>query len=86
MMWQPAKPSGVFHVPTYRFITRRPGTLDGDLTELDFPHDEAAIEDARQALAEAAHDAALESKKTIDEIEVTSPTGVVIATVTLRDS
>jgi len=39
--------------------------LNGDLTELDFPQDEAAIEDARQALADAAHDAALESKKTI---------------------
>jgi Domain of unknown function (DUF6894) len=73
-------------VPVYRFVTRRPGTLDGDITEADFPNDEAAIADARQALADAAHDVLLENKKAIDEIEVTSPTGIVIATVTLRDS
>jgi hypothetical protein len=73
-------------VPIYRFISRRPGTLGGDLTELDFPHDEAAIADARQALADEAHDAALQSKQTFSEIEVTSPTGIVIATVTLLDS
>jgi hypothetical protein len=72
-------------VPIYRFVTRRPGTLDGDITEVDFPNDVAAIADARQALADAAHDAVLENKKAIDEIEVTSPTGVVIATVTLLD-
>jgi hypothetical protein len=63
-------------VPSYRFMFHRPGTLDGDLTELDFPHDEAAIKDARQALADPAHDAVLESRKTVDEIEVTRPTGV----------
>lgn len=73
-------------MPTYHFVTRRPGTLDGDITEADFPNDEAAIADARQALADAAHDGALENKSTVDEIEVTSPTGVVIATVTLLDS
>jgi hypothetical protein len=65
---------------------RRPGTLDGDITEADFPNDKAAIADARQALADAAHDGALENKNTVDEIEVTSPTGVVIATVTLLGS
>ena len=73
-------------MPTYKIVTRRPGTLDGDITEVEFPNDEAAIADARQALADAAHDAVLENRKTIEEIEVTSPTGVVIATVTLRDS
>jgi hypothetical protein len=73
-------------MPTYRFLTRRPGTLDGDITEVEFPNDEAAIADARQALADAAHDAALGNKNVLDEIEVTSPMGVVIATVTLLDS
>ena len=73
-------------MPTYHFVTRRPGTLDGDIIDVDFPNDEAAIADARQALADAAHDAAQENKKAIDEIEVTSPTGIVIATVTLLDS
>lgn len=72
-------------MPTYHFVTRRPGTLDGDITEAEFPNDEAAIADARQALADAAQDAALGNKKTIEEIEVTSPMGVVIATVTLLD-
>jgi hypothetical protein len=60
--------------------------LDGDITDADFPNDEAAIADARRALADAAHDAMLENKKAIDEIEVTSPPGIVIATVTLLDS
>ena len=72
-------------MPTYRFLTRRPGTLDGDIIKVEFPNDEAAIADARQALADAARDAAVENSKMIDEIEVTSPMGVVIATVTLLD-
>ena len=73
-------------MPTYHFVTRRPRTLDGDITEVEFPNDEAAIADARQALADAARDAVLENKRSVEEIEVTSPTGVVIATVTLRGS
>ena len=72
-------------MPTYRFLTRRPGTLDGEVVEADFPDDAAAIEDAKCALAEAAHDAVLEHKKYENEIEVSSPQGIVIATVTLND-
>jgi hypothetical protein len=60
--------------------------LEGDITKVEFPNDEAAIADARQALADAARDAAVENNKMIDEIEVTSPMGVVIATVTLLDT
>ena len=71
-------------MPMYRFITRRPGTLEGEITELHFPNDDDAIEDARRALADAAHDAVLAQRAPVDEIEVLSPAGVVIATVTLR--
>jgi hypothetical protein len=70
-------------VPIYNFRTGRPGASDGGITEVEFPNDAAAIADARQALADAARDAALENRKTVDEIVVTSPTGAVIATVTL---
>ena len=63
----------------YRFLARRPGTLGGEITELDFPNDDDAIRDARRALADAAHDAVLDQRLPVDEIEVSSPTGVVIA-------
>jgi len=52
---------------------RRTLDADGDITEVEFPNDEAAMADARRTLADAAHDAVLENKKTIEEIEVTSP-------------
>jgi hypothetical protein len=75
----------------YRFLTRHPGTLGwprsvlDHATELDFPNDDDAINDARRALADAARDAILTQRPAVDEIEVSSPTGVVIATVTLRE-
>ncbi|HKS62886.1 MAG TPA: hypothetical protein VJT13_14385 [Xanthobacteraceae bacterium] len=72
-------------MPMYRFLTRRPGTLEGEITELEFPNDDDAIKDARRALADAAHDAVLDQRPPVDEIEVSSPMGVVIATVTLRE-
>ena len=72
-------------MPMYRFLTRHPGTLEGEITELDFPNDDDAIKDARRALADAARDAILTQRPAVDEIEVSSPTGVVIATVTLRE-
>jgi hypothetical protein len=75
--------AGEFDVPIYNFRTRGPGASDRSITEVEFPDDAAATADARQALADAARDAALENRKTVDEIVVTSPTGVVIATVTL---
>lgn len=71
-------------MPKYRFLTRRPGTLEGEIIEADFVSDEAAVEDARHALADAAHDAAVEHTKFEDEIEVTDAHGVVIATVALN--
>ena len=72
-------------MPMYRFLTRRPGTLEGEIIEIDFPNDDDAIQDARRALADAAHDAVLAQRPPVDEIEVSSPMGVVIATVTLRE-
>ena len=71
-------------MPKYRFLTRRPGTLDGDIVELDFADDKAAIADARRALADAARDAVLEHEKLEDEIEVADQHGVVVATVNLK--
>ena len=70
-------------MPIYNFRTCGPGASDRGITEVEFPDDAAATADARQALADAARDAAPENQNTVDEIVVTSPTGVVIATVTL---
>jgi predicted alpha/beta hydrolase len=81
-MWQRAS-SREFDVPIYNFRTRGPEASDQGITEVEFPDDAAATADARQALADAARNAALENRNTLDEIVVTSPTGVVIATVTL---
>jgi len=72
-------------MPMYRFVTRRPGTLEGEITELDFPNDDDAVKGARRALADAAHDAVLAQRPPVDEIEVSSPKGVVIATVVLKE-
>jgi hypothetical protein len=71
-------------MPPYRFLTRRPGTLDGDIVEADFATDEAAIEEARQALADSAHDAVLDRQQPVDEIEVMDQHGIVVATVSLK--
>jgi hypothetical protein len=72
-------------MPRYHFITRGEKLEGEEPVAGDFRDDNAAIEDARAALADMMRDAAIEGTKFDDEIEVRTEFGKVIAKVNLKE-
>ena len=71
-------------MPIYHFVAKRPGSDEGDMVDGEYPDDQSAISDARQAMADMVRDAAREQRKVDQEIEVLNEVGTVIAVITLN--
>jgi hypothetical protein len=62
-------------MPRYYFHIRRADGLETDDTGMDLPHNQAAINEARMIASEMLRDAALESRKPDEVLEVLDADG-----------